>query len=233
LLDGFDDSTSLDDFEHYRGRLQETLDRLTSLDDAVHDLLSDNEYEEDIKACEEYIDKSKRALQKASRRIDNDLSASTTRLNIHGSTQPNATVPIGRVTHSVKLLAIKLEPFAGNVETWCRFWEQFRSSIDEDTSFSTINKHVFLRGFLEGEPKLLVDGIAVTANTYEETKRILLARYGDTNRIIQAHLDFLEGLPPAKSTTPDELNATFIECHCHVQALRAFGEYMLTVTVGC
>jgi hypothetical protein len=29
---------------------------------------------------------------------------------------------------------------------------------------------------LEGEPKILVDGVAVTANTYEETKEILLAR---------------------------------------------------------
>ena len=124
----------------------------------------------------------------------------------------------------MKLPAIKLEPFADNVENWSRFWEQFRSSIDDDTSLSTINKHVFLRGYLEGEPKLLVDGIAVTADTYEETKRILLARYGDTNRIIQAHLDFLEGLPLAKSATPDELNTTFIQCHRRVQALWALGE---------
>ena len=71
---------------------------------------------------------------------------------------------------------------------------------------------------------MLVDGIAVTANTYEETKKILLARYGATNRIIQAHLDFLESLPPATSATPDELNTTFIECHRRIQALRALGE---------
>jgi hypothetical protein len=122
------------------------------------------------------------------------------------------------------LPAIKLEPFAGDVEIWSRFWEQFRSSIDDDASLSAINKHVFLRGYLEGEPKMLVDGIAVTANTYEETKKILLARYGDPNRIIQAHLDFLEGLSPAKSATPDELNITFIECHRCIQALRALGE---------
>jgi len=64
-------------------------------------------------------------------------------------------------------------------------------------NLSTINKYVFLRGYLEGEPKMLVDGSAVTANTYEETKKILLARYGDTNCIIQSHLDFLESLPPA------------------------------------
>jgi transcription termination factor NusB len=153
LLDGFDDSTSLDDFEHYRGRLQETLERLISLDDAIHDLLSDNEYKEDIKACEEYIDKTKRAIQKASRHMDNVLSASTALLNIQGSTQPITTIPTVPVTHSVKLPAIKLEPFAGNVENWSRFWEQFRSSIDEDASLSPINKHVFLRGYLEGEPK--------------------------------------------------------------------------------
>ena len=42
-----------------------------------------------------------------------------------------------------------------------------------------INKHVFLRGYLEGVPKHLVDGIAVTAETYEDTKRILHTKYGD------------------------------------------------------
>jgi hypothetical protein len=49
---------------------------------------------------------------------------------------------------------------------------------------------------------MLVDGIAVTADTYEETKEILLARYRDSNSIIQANMDFLEGLPPANSATP-------------------------------
>jgi hypothetical protein len=194
------------------------------MDDAIHNLSSDNEYEEDTKTCEEYIENTKRAIQKAGRRIDNDLSASTARLSIHGSSQPTATVPMGPVTHSVKLPAIKLEPFARNVENWSRFCEQFRSSIDDGASLSTINNHVFLRGYLEGEPKLLVDGIAVTADTYEETKKILLARYGDRNHIIHARLDLLEGLPLAKSTTPDNLNANFIECHRRDQAFRALGE---------
>ena len=175
LIDGFEVPTSLDDFEHYRGRLHEALDRLISLDDAIHDLLSDDEYEDDIKACEEYINEAKRAIQKATRCMANDLSTSTARLNIHGSTQHTTTIHIGPVTQSVKLPAIKLEPFAGNVETWSRFWEQFRSSIDEDASLSTINKHVFRREYLEEEPKMLVDGIAVTSNTYEETKRILVS----------------------------------------------------------
>jgi len=79
---------------------------------------------------------------------------------------------------------------------------------------------------------MLVGEIAVTANTYEETKRILPQRYLDLNRIIQAHLEFLDSLPPAKSASSDELTTNFIECHPRVQALRTLGE-MLTVKGGC
>jgi hypothetical protein len=92
----------------------------------------------------------------------------------------------------VKLPPIKFEPFAGDVEKRVRFWEQFQSSIDKDPTLSTVNKHVFLRGYLESEPKMLVDGIAVTASAYDDTKKILHDRYGDKNRLIQAHLDYLE-----------------------------------------
>ena len=87
MPEGFEDSIPLDDLEHYQGCLKETLDRLVSLDDAIQDLLPDKEREEDINTCEEYIDKTKRALQKASRRIDNSLSVSSTRLSIKGLTQ--------------------------------------------------------------------------------------------------------------------------------------------------
>jgi hypothetical protein len=86
--------------EHYRGRLQETLDKLLSLDDAIHNLLFFDEYQEDIKVCEEYIDRAKRAKQKASRRTDSDLSATTMRLSISGTTLPTATNPTVPVTRS-------------------------------------------------------------------------------------------------------------------------------------
>jgi hypothetical protein len=63
----------------------------------------------------------------------------------------------------------------------------------------------------------------VVAKTYEETKKILEARYGD-NRIIQAHLDYLEDVKPIKYATPEALNSTYIDCNRCIQALRALGE---------
>jgi hypothetical protein len=103
-LEKFDDSTLLDDLEHYRGRLQETLDRLLSLDDAIHDV-PDKECE-DTDICEEYKDKAKRAIHRASRCIDNSLFASAVRLSLDGPTQQTVPAPTGGITHSVKVPSI-------------------------------------------------------------------------------------------------------------------------------
>jgi hypothetical protein len=40
MLDGFEDSTPLDDTEHYWGRFKETLDRVILLDDSIALLLA-------------------------------------------------------------------------------------------------------------------------------------------------------------------------------------------------
>jgi len=125
---------------------------------------------------------------------------------------------------TIRLPPIKLEPFSGDIETWARLWEQFTQSIDNDPSLSTINKHIFLWGYLEEEPKHLVEGVAVNAETYEETKKILEARYGDKNRIIQAHLDYLDDVKPIQYVTPEALNSTYTDCNRRIQALRALGE---------
>jgi hypothetical protein len=69
-----------------------------------------------------------------------------------------------------------------------------------------------------------VEGIAVVAETYEETKKILEARYGDKNRIIQAHLDYLEDVKPIRYVTPEALNSTYIDCNQRIPALRALGQ---------
>jgi hypothetical protein len=193
------------------------------MDDAIQDLLEDHEYTVDVERCEEYTHSAKRALLKANQDIGKDyphLPRTLVNRNCHYIVI-TARPP---VTHSVKLPPIKVLPFAGDVETWARFWEQFESSIDKDPTLYTVNKHVFLRGYLEGEPNILVDGIAVIASAYEDTKKILHDRYGDKNRIIQAHLDHLREVTPMRFGSAEAQNTTHIECNRRIQALRALGE---------
>jgi hypothetical protein len=64
----------------------------------------------------------------------------------------------------------------------------------------------------------------VTVETHEETKKILQAWYGDKNRIIQAHLDYLEDLQPTQSDSPEALNSTYVEYHHRIQSLKTQGK---------
>ena len=70
---------------------------------------------------------------------------------------------------------------------------------------------------------MLVNGIAVTASAYEDTKKILHDRYGDKNRTIQAHLYYLEEVKLIQFASAEALNTTYIECNRRIQALRAMG----------
>jgi hypothetical protein len=71
---------------------------------------------------------------------------------------------------------------------------------------------------------MFVNGIAVTTSAYEDTKKILRDRYSDKDRIIQAHLDYLEEVTSIRSASAEALNTTYIECNNRIQALRALGE---------
>ena len=200
--------------------MQERLDYLTSLDDSIHGLLNDAEYATDVEICEVYIDSEKRAIHKVTRAIDSKLSADMSSMSLASNPLPSCTP----IAPKIKLPTIKFEPFSGDIESWPLIWEQFPSSVDTNPSVSHSNKHVFLRGYLEEELKLFVDGIAFNAETYEDNKFILHSKYGDKNRIIQAHLDKLEDLKPIRSATPEQFNNTYVECNRRLQAIRAIRE---------
>ncbi|GFT76204.1 integrase catalytic domain-containing protein [Nephila pilipes] len=93
-----------------------------------------------------------------------------------------------------------------------------------NTSLLLVDKQVFLRGYLDGEAKRLVDGICVIGDTYETTKKLLEEKYCNKDRIIQSHLDSLENLKPVQDPSPMELNDLYIECNRRLQALNALGE---------
>jgi hypothetical protein len=42
-VNSFTRETSLDDYEHYKGRIEEALERMLRLDDSIQDLLADDE----------------------------------------------------------------------------------------------------------------------------------------------------------------------------------------------
>jgi hypothetical protein len=151
----------------------------------IHGSLNDVEYATDVKSCEVYKVSTKRVIYKATRESTVDYRLLWTvraRPLHHYPHTPNAP--------TIKLVNIKLEHFSGDIESWPRFGRIF-SRLLTLNFLSQINKHVFLRGDWKGEPKRLVDMIAVIEMTYEETQRILHATHGNKIRITQVHLDYI------------------------------------------
>jgi len=51
-INGFSETSSLDDYQHYQRRLQDTLDKHLTSDDAMDDLHSYLEFDSDSATCE-------------------------------------------------------------------------------------------------------------------------------------------------------------------------------------
>ena len=117
---------------YYNDRLRETLNRLTLIDDEVHELLDDSEYKADLQKCEEYIESANRAILRTSRQMEGHLETSTANVTITDVRETPATAAPITPSATVSLPPIKLEPFSGDIETWARLWEQFKQAIDGD-----------------------------------------------------------------------------------------------------
>lgn len=113
-------STSIEDYEYYRDRVQ---DALFSLDMEIQDFLEDSEYAADRSESEVYVETAKRAISRSKREIENRLA--WTEMKANPAREPSAsTTHWCSLAHSVRMPPIKLEQFTGDVETWSRFWEQ-------------------------------------------------------------------------------------------------------------
>jgi hypothetical protein len=82
VINGFTQETSAEDCEYYGYHLYNALIRLRSLDDAIQDFLSNAQYYKDVEICEEYTDKAKRAILRASGELENRFLASAASTDI-------------------------------------------------------------------------------------------------------------------------------------------------------
>ncbi|GFR12332.1 uncharacterized protein TNCT_565031 [Trichonephila clavata] len=220
-----DPNSTQADIEFNTERLQIKLNELTLADDEIHDFLNDQEYSEDIIECEKYSENAHLQLFNSKKKANSSeaillcsrISSSPTSDSIHYASPPNLTV-------KCVLPTVNIITFYGKIEEFHGFWESFENCIDKNESLSQIDKHVFLRGYLDAEAKRLVDGISITEDTYPMTKEILKSKYGNKDKIIQVHLDYLENLTPIKDLSPSALNELYIDCNRRLQALDVLGK---------
>ena len=61
-----------------------------------------------------------------------------------------------------RLPEVKLATFKGNFDEWETFWNSFRTNVDVRDDLERSTKFIYLAQSLEGEPKEMISGPAVT-----------------------------------------------------------------------
>ena len=97
---------------------------------------------------------------------------------------------------NTKLPKLQLKRFSGDMREWLPFWEQFDVAVHQNLQLSEAEKFYYLEGSLVGAAKRVVDGFTATSSCYEAAVSLLKEQYGDTEKIIDNHMQKLIALRP-------------------------------------
>lgn len=113
---------------------------------------------------------------------------------------------------------IRLPVFTGKKLDWFKFHQEFVVIIDSFHLSSTA-KFLYLRDCLIGDVKLAIEGLPVSANSFEEALEILVQRYGDRTENIDAHVNAILDIQ-SPSINPESLLKFYDELQYHVRILQ-------------
>ena len=99
----------------------------------------------------------------------------------------------------VKLPKIELPKFNGNIVDWPTFWDQFESAVHSQIGLSDIDKFSYLKTLLSSSAQECISGLTLSNENYKEAILLLKERFGNTQLLINAHMESFINLPRVKS----------------------------------
>ena len=105
-----------------------------------------------------------------------------------------------------RLPEVKLATLKGNFDEWETFWSSFRTNVDVRDDLERSTKFIYLAQSLEGEPKEMISGLAITDDNYSLAVHILKDRYGNATKQTNILLQKFHSLPTPKHNPKDLRN---------------------------
>lgn len=124
---------------------------------------------------------------------------------------------------ATRLPKLEIPVFTGEPLDWQPFWDCFEAAIHANPSLSAVQKLSYLRAQLQGEAARTIAGLPLTNMNYGHSINLLKDRYGQPQRIINAHVQALLDLPrPVNKLTSLQLFHDTIASH--VRCLQSLGK---------
>ena len=90
-----------------------------------------------------------------------------------------------------RLPKLNLPSFSGDPLCWQTFWDSFSAAVDSSPALSGVQKFNYLRTLLQGEAARAVAGFPLTDANYSHSVEILKDRFGQTQKIVNVHMQSL------------------------------------------
>ena len=107
----------------------------------------------------------------------------------------------------VKLPKLTLKKFSGDLTQWVTFWDTFDSAVHCNPNLSSVDKFSYLHFLLDSTAAEVIAGLSLTVTNYEEAVSTLKQRFGNTQHIINEHMNSL-------------LHLTAVSSHHDIKGLR-------------
>ncbi|XP_061173695.1 uncharacterized protein LOC133182864 [Saccostrea echinata] len=160
-----------------------------------------------------------------------DLNAQSSQENVLSLTSQHAT-------SNHRLPKLDLPHFYGDVLEWNTFWDSYESTIHCNHTLMPIQKFSYLKAQLRDTAAQTIAGFALTNANYETAIDLLKERFGQPQKIINAHMRALIELPaPRNDATSLRNYGDFLESHvrsleCLGQRQEMFGALLIPVIIN-
>lgn len=204
---------------------EKRVDKLTSeLSDVTRDILCTKDDERSLMAEEATIEKELFALNLKINRLRQEQLKFLESESVPKETKVYTT--------GVKLPKISVPSFKGDLLDWSSFWEQFNIAIHSKEQLTDAEKLAYLKDSLkDGPARHAIEGLAQTAENYEEAITCLRKRYDRPRLIHQAHVRAVVEAPPLKDGSGRELRRLHDVINQHMRAITAMTDNSLEAFV--
>ena len=204
------------------------MELIATLNETLLGQVEDEDIEEEIADSSEFMDKIDiclTTLEDATRVEAENVVTPPTQANSSQQDQQVDEPGHGSGGRSkVRLPKLQLPSFDGNFKDWSAFWDSFDLAINSNQSLTPIERFSYLRASLQGSVAATINGLSLSSTNYEAAVALLKERYGDPQKIINAHMDALVNLPIVENARNlKAVKHLYDEVEANVRASRALG----------
>lgn len=119
--------------------------------------------------------------------------------NNHESTTviAHTTTPLAspHLYNTSRLPKLEMPMFSGDPLNWQSYWNSFETAVDTNPTLSSIHKFNYLKAQLQGDVAQAIASLPLTEMNYAQSVTLLKQRFGQPEKLINAHTHALIELP--------------------------------------